>query len=102
MFSCSVFITCIEKVKMKLLFFALIALAASDGPEVNCPISLSDQEFKKCVSDEINRIWKGSTENKTEFYLLLRDINRSHEKGLHKHFDNSIGTCSGKHYCSGS
>ena len=49
-----------QKVKMKLLFFASIVLAASDGPGVNCPSTLPDQEFKVCVSDEINRIWKGS------------------------------------------
>ena len=52
-----------QKVKMKLLFFASIALTAtsSDGPGVNCPSTLPDQEFKVCVSDEINRIWKGSS-----------------------------------------
>ena len=44
---------------MKFIFFVSIAWAA-DGPVVNCPNDLPDQEFKVCVSDEINRIWKGS------------------------------------------
>ena len=43
---------------MKFLFFVSVAWAA-DGI-VNCPNDLPDQEFKVCVSDEINRIWKGS------------------------------------------
>ena len=53
---------------MKFLFFVSVALAA-DGM-VNCPNYLSDQEFKVCVSDEINRIWKGSP-TKINFLKLI-------------------------------
>ena len=54
---------------MKFLFFVSVAWAA-DGL-VNCPSDLPDHDFKVCVSDEINRIWKGSQRVKyrTDCYL---------------------------------
>ena len=76
--------------KMNNLFFVSIAwpllfpvLLAIDGmladANVPCPSNLPEQEFKVCVSEEINRIWKGSrTQNFTEFNFLAKSYMRFH------------------------
>ena len=44
------------------LFPVLINAMFADA-NVPCPSNLPEQEFKVCVSEEINRIWKGSRNN---------------------------------------